>query len=239
MTPITHAMVLAAGLGTRMRPLTLERPKPLVEVCGRTLLDHALDRIEDAGIRQAVVNAHYKGEMVERHVARRPSPRIAVSPEPELLETGGGVKKALGLLGDGPFVVANADNLWFDGPTPALVRLAQAFDPGAMDVLLLLVPTVMAVGYSGPGDFRMDPLGRVERRAPGLLSPFVFGGVMVATRAAYEGTPEGAFSNNLIFDRAIERGRLFGIRHDGLWFHVGTPASIAEVEQAMDHRPAA
>jgi MurNAc alpha-1-phosphate uridylyltransferase len=237
MIDLSHAMVLAAGLGTRMRPLTLERPKPLIEVCGRTLLDHALDRIEDAGIGTAVVNAHYKAEMIERHLRERTRPRIVVSREDALLETGGGVLRALPHLGPGPFLVANADNLWFDGPTSAVRRMVRAFDPEAMDVLLLLVPTVMATGYAGPGDFHMDPLGRVRRRKPGLLSPFVFGGVMIATPEAYRDAPAGAFSNNLVFDRALERERLFGIRHDGLWFHVGTPDSIAEVELAMDYRP--
>ncbi|WP_207477772.1 nucleotidyltransferase family protein [Arenibaculum pallidiluteum] len=239
MISLTHAMVLAAGLGTRMRPLTLERPKPLIEVCGRTLLDHALDRIQEAGIGNAVVNTHYMGEMIASHLAGRTTPRIDLSPEPELLETGGGVARALPKLGGGPFLVANADNLWFDGPRPAVERMVRAFDPEAMDTLLLLVPTVASYGYDGPGDYTMDQVGRLTRRAPGRVAPFVFSGVMIAAPAAYADVPAGAFSNNLLFDRAQERGRLFGIRHDGLWFHVGTPDAIAEVERVMDYKPPA
>jgi MurNAc alpha-1-phosphate uridylyltransferase len=236
----THAMILAAGLGLRMRPLTLERPKPLVRVAGRTLLDHALDRLDEAGIGTVVVNTHYKPEMIERHLAERASPRTVLSPEPELLETGGGVRRALPHLGDGPFVTVNSDALWLDGPSRALDRLARAWDPARMDVLLLLHPTVAAVGFEGPGDFRMDPDGKVHRRPAGLLAPFVFAGVQVTTAAAYADMPDGPFSNNLVWDRALARERLYGVRHDGLWFHVGTPDAIPEVEVRMDYvRPCA
>lgn len=235
MTTLTHAMILAAGLGTRMRPLTLERPKPLVEVAGRTLLDHALDRLEEAGIGDVVVNTHYKAEMIERHLAERRTPRTTISREEVLLETGGGVRKALPLLGDGPFLAVNSDALWLNGPRPAIGRMARAWDPERMDALLLLVPVVAAIGYEGPGDFLMDPAGKLVRRKAGLLSPFVFGGVQIVSPALYRDTPEGPFSNNLPWNRALEAGRLFGIRHDGPWFHIGTPGIIAEVEQRLDH----
>jgi len=236
MIALTHAMVLAAGLGTRMRPLTLERPKPLIEVCGRTLLDHAIDRIAEAGIRDVVVNTHYMGDMIERHLAGRSQPRIVLSPEPDLLETGGGVVRALPHLGAAPFLVANADNLWFNGPEDAIGRMARAFDPETMDFLLLLVPTVASAGYDGLGDYTMDQIGRLARREHGRIAPFVFSGVMIAAPDAYADAPDGPFSNNRLFDRAQERGRLFGIRHDGLWFHVGTPEAIAEAEWIVDYR---
>jgi N-acetyl-alpha-D-muramate 1-phosphate uridylyltransferase len=237
MTTLTHAMILAAGLGTRMRPLTLERPKPLVEVAGRTLLDHVLDRLEEAGIGDVVVNTHYKAEMIERHLARRGAerPRTAISREDVLLETGGGVRKALPLLGKAPFLVVNSDALWLNGPRSAIGRMARAWDADRMDALLLLVPVVAATGYDGPGDFLMDPDGKLARRKPGLLSPFIFGGVQIASPDLYRDTPEGPFSNNLPWNRALEAGRLFGIRHDGPWFHIGTPESIGETEQRLDH----
>lgn len=237
MTTFTHAMILAAGLGQRMRPLTLDRPKPLIEVAGRTLLDHALDRLEGSGVETVVVNTHYKGQMIERHLAHRRSPRTVISHEPDLLETGGGVRMALPLLGDGPFLTFNSDALWFDGPSPTISRLARVWDPERMDVLLLVHPAVAAVGLDGPGDFLMDPEGRLERRPAGKLAPFIYAGLQVATAAAYDGMPDGPFSNNRVWDQALERGRLFGMRHDGLWFHVGTPEAIAETEERLDYIP--
>lgn len=237
MTTLTHAMVLAAGLGLRMRPLTLERPKPLIPVAGKPLLDHALDRVAAAGIGTAVVNTHYKGEMIADHLAGRTSPRILLSPEADLLETGGGIRQALPLLGTDPFLSVNSDILWLDGPTPAIDRLTRAWNPETMDALLLLHPAVAAFGYDGKGDFHMDPLGRLTRRRSGEIAPFVFAGVQILKPELFADVPPGAFSTNLIWDRLLESERLYGMRHDGLWFHVGTPESIAEVDEHLEFRP--
>jgi MurNAc alpha-1-phosphate uridylyltransferase len=197
MTTLTHAMVLAAGLGLRMRPLTLERPKPLISVAGKPLLDHALDRVAAAGIGTAVVNTHYKGEMIAAHLKDRIAPRIVLSPEADLLETGGGIKHALPHLGTNPFLSVNADILWLDGPTSAIERLLQAWNPKEMDALLLLHPAVSAFGYDGKGDFHMDPVGRVTRRRSGEIAPFVFAGVQILKPELFADTPKGAFSTNL------------------------------------------
>ncbi|QQP87959.1 nucleotidyltransferase family protein [Skermanella sp. TT6] len=237
MTTLTHAMVLAAGLGLRMRPLTLEQPKPLIPVAGKPLLDHALDRVAAAGIGTAVVNTHYKGEMIADHLAGRTSPRILLSPEADLLETGGGIRQALPLLGTDPFLSVNSDILWLDGPTPAIDRLTRAWNPETMDALLLLHPAVAAFGYDGKGDFHMDPLGRLTRRRSGEIAPFVFAGVQILKPELFADVPPGAFSTNLIWDRLLESERLYGMRHDGLWFHVGTPASIGEVDDHLEFRP--
>jgi MurNAc alpha-1-phosphate uridylyltransferase len=224
-----RAMVLAAGLGLRMRPLTLTRPKPLIEVGGQSMLDHALDRLAAAGVEQAVVNAHHLAAQIEAHLqARKKAPVTVLSIEDDLLETGGGIRKALPLLGGEPFVVVNADILWLDGPTPALTRLFEAWQPKRMDALLLLMPTVAAVGYDGKGDFRMDPYGVLKRRAPDDVAPFVFAGVHIVKPELFADTPEGAFSNNLIWNRAEAAGRLYGLRHDGAWYHVGTPEAVAD-----------
>lgn len=229
-----RAMVLAAGLGLRMRPLTLERPKPLISVAGRPLLDHALDRLADAGVATAVVNTHYKGEMIAAHLAARTRPRIVLSPEATLLETGGGVRRALPHLGEAPIVVVNADILWLDGPTSALRRLARHWDPERMDALLLLMATARSIGYDGRGDFHMDPIGRIFRRAEREIAPFVFAGVQIVKPGLFgDGMPDGPFSANLVWDRAMEGGRLFGIAHDGAWFHVGTPDGLREAEELL------
>lgn len=228
---IRNAMVLAAGLGTRMRPLTLDRPKPLIEVGGRTLLDHALDRLDAAGVTDAVVNAHYLGPMIADHLAgRRRGPRTVVSHEDKLLETGGGVKHALPLLGPDPFFVVNADIVWLDGPLPTLARMERQWDPARMDALLLLMPTVWAVGYDGPGDFLLEPDGRASFREPGSLAPFVYAGVQIVRPESFADTPDGPFSNTLVWRRAAAAGRLYGVRHDGPWYHVGTPDAVAEVD---------
>jgi MurNAc alpha-1-phosphate uridylyltransferase len=237
MTTLTHAMVLAAGLGLRMRPLTLERPKPLISVAGQPLLDHALDRVAAAGIGTALVNTHYKGEMIAAHLKDRTAPRIVLSPEADLLESGGGIKQALPELGNEPFLSVNADILWLDGPTSAIERLVRACNPKEMDALLLLHPAVSAFGYDGKGDFHMDPIGRLTRRRSGEIAPFVFAGVQILKPELFADTPDGAFSTNLIWDRLMENERLYGMRHDGLWFHVGTPGSIAEVEERLEVRP--
>jgi MurNAc alpha-1-phosphate uridylyltransferase len=226
-------MVLAAGLGLRMRPLTLERPKPLIPIQGKPMLDHALDRLEEAGVQTAVVNSHYKGEMIAGHLKDRSSPAIILSPEDTLLETGGGVKKALPHLGAEPVFVVNADILWLDGPSPTLARLAANWNPDEMDALLLLMATTKAVGYEGRGDYHMDPLGRLTRRTEREIAPFVFAGVQIVKPELFRDTPDGPFSTNLVWDRAQEAGRLFGLAHDGMWFHVGTPEALQESEEIL------
>ncbi|MGQ9370924.1 nucleotidyltransferase family protein [Azospirillum sp. ST 5-10] len=228
------AMVLAAGLGLRMRPLTLHRPKPLIPVGGRALIDHALDRLEAAGIGTAVVNAHYKGEMIAEHLKGRTAPRIVLSMEETPLETGGGIRQALPHLGTEPIVAVNADILWLDGPTPALGRLAAQWDPERMDALLLLMATTRAVGYEGRGDFQMDPLGRLERRGESEIAPFVFAGVQIVKPELFRDGPDGPFSTNLVWDRARDAGRLWGLAHDGAWFHIGTPDGLHEAEALLD-----
>jgi MurNAc alpha-1-phosphate uridylyltransferase len=232
-TPRT-AMVLAAGLGTRMRPLTDTRPKPLVEVAGKALLDHMLDRLADAGVEIAVVNVHYLAEQIERHVVTRKTPRIVISDERgQILGTGGGVVKALPQLGDAPFFHVNSDSIWIEGVTPNLTRLAAAFDAATMDALLLLAPTAGSVGYTGRGDFTMAPSGVLTRRAERDVAPFVYAGAAILTPAMFRGAPQGEFSLTALFDRAAAAGRLHGFRLDGLWMHVGTPEAISEAEAAI------
>jgi MurNAc alpha-1-phosphate uridylyltransferase len=233
-TPIRRAFVPAAGLGTRMHPITETRPKALVEVAGRTLLDHALDRLSAAGVEEAVVNVHHFADMVEAHLAGRQHPKIVISDERDsLLETGGGLVKALPLLGDKPFFVVNADTMWLDSVRSNLVRLAEAFDPVKMDGLLLLASSVGSIGYAGRGDFRLDPLGRLLRRPERDLAPFVYAGAAVISPALLKDAPAGAFSLNKLFDRAIEAERLHGMRLEGMWMHVGTPDAIAEAEDSI------
>ena len=229
-----RAMVLAAGLGKRMRPLTDTLPKPLVAVAGKPLLDHVLDRLADAGVEHAVVNVHYLGEKIVDHLKPRDRPKIAISDETGvLLETGGGVVKALPLLGDAPFYHINSDTIWIDGVKPNLVRLAEAFDPARMDALLLLAPTAGSIGYDGRGDFAMTPDGVLERRGERAVAPFVYAGAAILSPRLFDGAPQGAFSLTVLFDRAIEAGRLFGLRLEGLWMHVGTPKAIGEAEAAI------
>ena len=230
----SQAMVLAAGLGQRMRPLTLTRPKPLLTVAGITLLDHALDRLAAAGVETAVVNHCYLGEMIAEHLAGRARPRILLSPEPEPLETGGGIKLALDHFGVDPFVSVNADILWLDGATPAVQRLAKAWDADQMDALLLLMPTERAHGYHGPGDFDIETDGRLRRPPAGEPAPFVFSGVQIISPRLFEDTPEGPFSTNLVWNRALPAGRLRGIVHDGEWFHVGTPEALQATNDWFD-----
>jgi MurNAc alpha-1-phosphate uridylyltransferase len=227
-------MVLAAGLGERMRPLTSTRPKPLIEVADKALIDHMLDRLAEAGVETAVVNVHYFAEQIERHLAARTAPRIVISDERgALLDTGGGVVKALPLLGEAPFFHCNADTIWIDGVAPNLTRLADAFDAGAMDALLLLASTSGSIGYSGRGDFTMAADGRLTRRIERGVTPFVYAGAAILAPALFAGAPQGAFSLNRLFDRAIEHGRLYGLRLDGVWMHVGTPDAIAQAEAAI------
>jgi MurNAc alpha-1-phosphate uridylyltransferase len=226
------AMVLAAGLGKRMRPLTATRPKPLIEVAGRTLLDRALDRVEAAGIGTAVVNAHYFADQIDAAVAARPGNLdIRVSDErAQLLETGGGVTKALPLIDADPFFVVNADNLWIDGSTDTLRLLAQRWNPAQMDALLLLVPLARATGYEGRGDFHMDPAGVVRPRGEVRVAPFVFSGIQLISKHLFDGETPEPFSMWRVWNKALEAGRLYGAVHQGLWFHVGTPASVGETE---------
>jgi len=229
-----RAMVLAAGLGKRMLPITLETPKPLVRVHGKTLLDHGLDALAQAGVAEAVVNVHHHPEKMRAHLERRTAPAIAISDESAaLLDSGGGVAKALPLLGDEPFFLLNADTFWIEGYRPNLLRLAEHWRSGEMDFLLLLAAATNAIGYSGAGDFIMDPEGRLERRQERRVAPFAYAGAAIVDPAIFAAAPAGPFSLNLLFDRAIESGRLFGIRLDGLWLHVGTPDAIAEAEEAI------
>lgn len=232
-----RAMVLAAGLGKRMRPLSDNKPKALIEVAGRSLLDRALDRLQDAGVEECIVNVHHLAPLMEKHLAERATPKIVISPESDLLETGGGVKKALPLLGDAPFYVVNSDALWLDGPRRMLQRLARSFDPERMDALLLLHPMVTAQGFEGSGDYFMASDGALKRRRAERVAPFVYAGVQILTPALFKDAPEGAFSLRELYDRAEENGRLFGMRHDGEWYHVGTPEAVSTTEALLTGRP--
>jgi MurNAc alpha-1-phosphate uridylyltransferase len=227
-------MVLAAGRGERMRPITEHTPKPLVEVGDKALIDHVLDKLAAAGVEQAVVNVHHLADKLEKHVAARKAPRIVISDErTELLETGGGLVKALSLLGNAPFFAVNSDTLWIDGVKSNLTRLAEGFDPARMDALLLLAPTATSIGYAGRGDFSMSPDGRLIRRPERQVVPFVYAGAAVLAPALFKDAPKGPFSLTKLFYRAAEAERLFGLRLDGLWMHVGTPDAIDEAEAAI------
>ena len=230
------AMILAAGRGTRMRPISDTVPKPLLEVEGRTLLDHAIDRLALAGVERVVVNAHYKAEMIAAHLAGRRQPTVEISPEEEPLETGGGVAHALPLLGDSFFVV-NGDVLWLDAKDYALSRLAGAFDPARMDGVLLLQRTVTAVGYDGRGDYFLDRLGNPRRRREREVAPYLFTGIQLLHRRAFDGIAERRFSLNLVYDKADQAGRLHAIVHDGEWYHIGTPEGLAATRARLpSHR---
>jgi N-acetyl-alpha-D-muramate 1-phosphate uridylyltransferase len=230
------AMVLAAGLGTRLRPITDTVPKPLVEINGRPLIDHAIDRLVLAGVEHVVVNIHYKAAMIAAHLARRDHPKIKLSRETELLDTGGGVAQALPLLSEAFFVV-NSDVFWLDGRESTLLRLAGAFDPEAMDGVLLLQRTATAVGYQGSGDYFLDPLGKPRRRREAEAAPYLFAGIQLLHRRLFDTRPGGAFSLVRLFDRAEAAGRLAAIVHDGDWYHVGTPEGLALTrERLASHR---
>jgi len=231
---IDRAMVLAAGLGKRMRPLTDTLPKPLVPVAGKALIDHVLDKLADAGVTQAVVNVHYHAGQIEAHLKSRTRPRIVISDErAEILDTGGGVVKALPQLGIAPFFHMNSDTLWIEGVRPNLPRLAAQFDAARMDILLLLASTTTSIGYEGRGDFIMTPDGRLARRPEREVAPFVYAGAAILNPAIFTDAPQGAFSLNRMFDRAAEAGRLHGLRLDGTWMHVGTPEAIKAAEAAI------
>jgi len=233
--PITTAMVLAAGLGKRMRPLTATRPKPLVEVAGKPLLDHALDRLRAGGVKRAVVNVHYLADALEAHLKKRVQGiEVTVSDEREqLLETGGGLVKALPLIDQDPFLVVNSDNLWVDGPADSIRALSARWDDAAMDALLLLVPLARANCHNGRGDFHMDGTGRLSRRKPGRVAPFVFTGVQIVSKRLFEGAEAKPFSLNVLWDQAIAAGRAFGLVHNGLWFDVGTPPAVKRTEEML------
>ncbi len=228
------AIVLAAGLGTRMRPYNGQIPKPLVTVGGKSLIDYGLDRLADAGVERAVVNVHHLAEAVERHLAPRRKPRIVISDERgELLGTGGGIAKALPQLGDAPFFLVNSDTLWLDGVKPNFARLAESFDATAMDALLLLAPTAGSLGYDGRGDYAMLADSRLRRRGEQEVVPFIYAGAAILAPALFAAAPAGAFPLTLLFDRAGEQGRLFGLRLEGTWMHVGTPEAVAAAEAAL------
>jgi N-acetyl-alpha-D-muramate 1-phosphate uridylyltransferase len=231
------AMVLAAGLGTRMRPLTDAMPKPLVKVAGKPLIDHVLDRLADVGVEKAVVNVHHFADQLIEHLGRRTRPRIAISDERGLLlGTGGGVKRALPELGDRPFFHINSDTIWVDSTKPNLAQLADAFKPETMDALLLLAPTKASIGYTGRGDFAMVPDGRLTRRGDRDTAPFVYAGAAILQPAFFDDAPEGEFPLTDMFERAAKKGRLFGLRLDGLWMHVGTPPAVQKAEAAIRGR---
>ena len=230
----TKAMVLAAGLGLRMRPLTERMPKPLVPVAGRALLDHVLDKLGDAGVNEAVVNVHYLPDQIIDHVAARVKPGVTISDErDQVLGTGGGVVKALPLLGQAPFFHVNADTLWIDGVRPNLARLAEAFDPARMDVLLLMAPTASSIGYDGRGDYAMLADGALRKRREHQVVPFVYAGAAIMSPSLFANAPKGEFPLTQLFDSANEQERLFGLRLDGVWMHVGTPDAVQAAEEAF------
>ncbi|WP_417672281.1 nucleotidyltransferase family protein [Roseibium sp.] len=229
------AMILAAGMGKRMRPITATTPKPLIEVNGQALIDHGMDRLVAAGVKTCVVNVHYLADLVEVHVKRRKDLKICVSDERDtLLETGGGIKKALPLLGGEPFFQLNADtSYWIEGVKPNLEHMIDAWDDARMDVLLLIAETVKAVGYGGRGDFDMAKDGSLTRRSERGVTPFAYAGAAILHPRLFEGAPDGAFSMNTLFDKAIENGRLFGVQMEGIWLHIGTPDAIRAAEYAV------
>ena len=232
----TTAMVMAAGLGKRMRPLTATRPKPLIEIAGKPLLDHVLDRLKAAGVRKAVVNVHYLADAIEGHLQHRAKGmEFAISDErAQLLETGGGIAKALPLIDCDPFIAVNADNLWVEGPVDALKLLASGWDDARMDGLLLVVPLALANCHHGRGDFHMSATGALTRRRPRGVAPFVYTGIQLLSKRLFAGElPEGPFSTNLLWDRAIAKGRLFGAVHQGLWFDIGRPENIRIAEEML------
>jgi len=230
------AMIMAAGLGKRMRPLTATKPKPLIEVGGKALLDHVLEKLRTAGVKKVVVNVHYLADALEAHLARAHGLEVVISDERGLLmETGGGLVKAAPLIDNDPFLALNSDNLWIDGPADTIKLLASQWDDSKMDALLLLVPQARALNHKGMGDFHMDRAGRIRRRERSHVAPFVFTGIQMVSKRLLTDAPEGPFSTNILWDRAIEQGRAFGAVHQGLWFDVGTPQSIPLTEAALEN----
>ncbi len=228
------AFVLAAGLGTRMRPYNGHVPKPLVAVGGKPLIDYGLDRLAEAGVERVVVNVHHLADVLEQHLVGRSKPRIIISDERDvLLGTGGGIAKALPKLGAAPFFLVNSDTLWLDGAKPNFTRLAEAFDPQQMDALLLLAPTTGSLGYDGRGDYAMLSDGRLRRRAENEAVPFVYAGAAILAPALFADVPAGAFPLTFLFDRSGARDRLRGLALEGMWMHVGTPAAVTAAEAAL------
>jgi N-acetyl-alpha-D-muramate 1-phosphate uridylyltransferase len=228
------AMVLSAGLGTRMRPLTADRPKPLVQVAGKAMIDHCLDKLADAGVARAVVNVHYLPDLLVDHLAARRAPAVTISDERDLLlETGGGMVKALPLIGSDPFFCLNSDNLWLDGPSTVFAQLSAAWDAARMDALLLVVPHARAGNYTGKGDFHLDPHGRITRRRSGRIAPFIYSGIQLVSHRLLRDAPEGPFGTMTLWQRAIDEQRLYGVTHLGQWFEVGSPQAIAPTEAAL------
>lgn len=232
---VNTAMVLSAGLGTRMAPVNGKVPKPLILLNGRTLIDRVLDRIAAAGVERAVVNVHHHADLIERHLKARQIPRIEFSDErARLLDTGGGVKKALPRLGSRPFLIHNADSVWIESVGSNLARLFDRWDGKRMDCLLMLAPASISQGYQGRGDFALEADGRIRRRGEQEVVPFVFAGVSIAHPRLFEGSPEGAFSLNVLWSRSIAAGRAWGVRMEGVWMHVGTPEALAQAEQCLN-----
>lgn len=231
------AMIMAAGKGTRMMPLTATRPKPLIEVAGTTLLDHVLDLLRDAGVGRIVVNVHYFADQIEDHMAKHARDfDVTISDERDLLrDTGGGLIKALPLIVDNPFFCINADNWFADGQEHALHRLAAAWDAQRMDVLMLVVPFERAGNTLGIGDFDLDEHGRLSRDGAKRARPYVWTGIQLIAKSVVTDPPGEVFSTNLFWDRAIAKGRCFGLVHDGRWFDVGYPEAIALTEAALGH----
>jgi MurNAc alpha-1-phosphate uridylyltransferase len=230
----TTSMVLAAGLGTRMASASSVLPKPLVQLGSKALIDHVLDRHVDAGIARAVVNVHHKADLIEAHLRGRFMPRIEISDERDkLLDTGGGVKRALPRLGAGPFLIQNSDSVWIEGVGSNLGRLFQAWEDGRMDCLMLLALASQSLGYQGRGDFAFEADGRVRRRDEQEIVPFAFTGVSLAHPRLFDGSPDGAFSLNAVWSTAIAAGRAYGLRMEGTWMHVGTPDALAQAEQRL------
>ncbi len=239
MSNVTAAMIMGAGLGTRMRPLTDDRPKPLVTVGGKTLIDHAIDRLVAAGVTLVVVNVHYKAEMLRAHLARRHDVRIVFSDETDrLLDTGGGVVKAMPRFGDASFFVLNSDSIWVEN-SPALAAMQAQWDESRMDGLLLLAGIPTAIGYEGRGDFALGPDGRVARARGNAAAAYAYPGVQIVHPRLFADAPAGAFSTNIMWDRAIAARKLFGTVLDGTWIHVGTPEARDEAEAALAALPAA
>jgi len=235
MSKVETAMIMAAGLGNRMRPLTDTRPKPLVEVAGKAMIDHCFDKLAAAGIGKAVVNVHYMADMLEAHLAALSYPvAIRISDErAQLMETGGGLVQAEPLIAEDNFFCINSDNLWIDGPANSLHQLAEAWDEDRMDALLLLVPRLTAHNYKGSGDFHLDGEKRISRKLPGQEAPMIYSGIQLLSKRLLRDPPEGPFSTNILWERAIGEGRLFGSVHQGEWFEVGSPEAIAPTEAAL------
>lgn len=229
------AMVLAAGRGTRMAPITDCVPKPLIEVGGVPILDRILEKLQSAGVQQVVVNAHHLADRLENHLDGRTEPQVTVVREDRTLETGGGVRNALSSLGDEPFLVVNGDSVWLDGMRDALHRFVEIWDGDRMDILLMLYPFARVPGWHGFGDYTMDPLGRLARRKEGRVAPYAYMGVSILHPRVFDDAPEGAFSLNMLYDRAEERERLFGALHDGLWYHISTPADLEEANRRFEN----